>query len=76
MSSDNPASPPSSHHASVDAWLPPTMANRAEEIGIRKAGMDAVSMFALAVLAGAFISLGGIFSTTLVSGAAAMPYGV
>jgi formate transporter len=37
-------------------------------LGVRKAHLKWVNMFALAVLAGAFISLGAIFATTLSSG--------
>jgi len=43
--------------------LPSEMAQKGEEIGIRKANLDFLSMFALAILAGAFISLGAIFAT-------------
>jgi hypothetical protein len=39
----------------LDALLPPEMAARAEGVGVRKVRLDAVSLFALAVLAGAFI---------------------
>jgi len=61
----------------IDALLPPDMAARAEQIGVKKAGMNRVTMFALAVLAGAFIALGAMFSTTVVAGTAgALPYGV
>src|SRR5262249_4761253 len=73
----------------VDSLLPPEMAARAEEIGVKKAGADALTLFGLAVLAGAFIALGAIFSTTVgVSGATintpqgaqafstALPYGI
>jgi formate transporter FocA len=56
--------------ANFDALLPPEMAQRAAEIGVRKAELDAGRMFALAVLAGAFIALGAAFSTTAVAGAA------
>ncbi len=48
---------------SIDALLPPDMAVRAEQIGIRKAAIGFYTMFALAVLAGAFIAMGAIFST-------------
>jgi formate/nitrite transporter len=51
------------------------MARRAEEIGVRKAGMDAPAMFTLAVLAGAFIALGGVFSTVALAGTGATPWG-
>lgn len=60
-----------------DALLPPEMARKAEEVGSKKAGMDACRMFVLAVLAGAFIALGAIFSTTVVAGSSgSLPYGV
>ena len=59
-----------------DALLPADMAARAEQIGVRKAGMDALSTFVLAVLAGAFIALGAVFATTVSAGGAALPYGV
>jgi formate/nitrite transporter len=59
----------------VDALLPPEMARRAEEIGVRKAGMDGPAMFTLAVLAGAFIALGGVFATVALSGTASTPWG-
>jgi formate transporter len=60
----------------LDALLPPEMALQAEEIGVKKANMNATNLFALAVLAGAFIAIGGMFATTLTAGAAGMPYGV
>jgi formate transporter len=60
-----------------DALLPAEMAAKAEQIGVKKAHLDPISMFVLAVLAGAFIALGAIFSTTVVAGAGdALPYGV
>lgn len=37
----------------LDASLPPEMVKRAEEIGVKKASMDVVSMVTLAGLAGA-----------------------
>ena len=73
----------------IDALLPAEMAVRAEQIGVRKAEMAGLGMFTLAVLAGAFISLGGLFATTVssesmaftlpdgsVSSTAGLPYGV
>jgi formate transporter FocA len=60
----------------VDLVLPPEMARRAEETGARKAGLDAFSTLALAVLAGAFIALGAAFATTVSGGATGLPYGV
>lgn len=52
----------------IDALLPPMMAVKAEEIGVRKAHMGGSTLFALAVLAGAFIALGAIFATTVGAG--------
>lgn len=48
---------------SFEALLPAEMARRAEELGAKKCQMDAAVIFALAVLAGAFIALGAIFAT-------------
>ena len=60
-----------------DALLPLAMAEKAEQIGVKKAALDRASMFALAVLAGAFIALGAMFATTVLAGAAdGLPYGV
>lgn len=74
---------------SFDALLPPAMASKAEDLGVKKAALPIVNMFALAILAGAFIAIGAIFATTVsagsmavkdASGAAAfatgLPYGV
>ena len=60
----------------VDALLPPDMARRAEALGIRKAKQDFWMMFALAVLAGAFIAAGAFYATTVWAGGSALPYGV
>lgn len=61
---------------SLDALIPAEMAAKAEAIGVKKANLNAASMFVLAVLAGAFISLGALFSTTVVAGAGETPYGL
>jgi formate/nitrite transporter len=73
----------------IDSLLPAEMATRAEYLGVRKAEMPAFTMFMLAILAGAFISLGAIFATTVSAGSmsvtaadgtaaysTALPYGV
>lgn len=59
----------------LDALLPPEMARRAEEVGLRKVELDLATTFALAVLAGAFIALGGVFATTALAGTGAAPWG-
>ncbi|MGZ9163738.1 MAG: formate/nitrite transporter family protein [Anaerolineales bacterium] len=56
----------------IDALLPPEMATRAEFLGVRKAEMPFLKMFMLSVLAGAFISLGAIFATTVGAGGMAV----
>jgi len=61
---------------SIDALMPPDMAHRAEAIGIRKAKQDFLTMFVLAILAGAFIGAGAIFATTVWTGGSSLPYGV
>jgi formate transporter len=60
-----------------DELLPPDMAHKAEDIGIKKAHMDFLSTFALAVLAGAFIALGCIFFTvSQTTGGITVPWGI
>lgn len=66
----------SSPAASVDALLPPAMAEKAAEVGVAKAGMALVPLFSLAVLAGAFIALGAMLATVVTAGAGVMPYGL
>jgi len=51
----------------IDAFPPPEMAERAENVGVQKANLDFWSTFALAVLAGAFIALGAEFCTLVVT---------
>jgi formate transporter FocA len=63
--------------AQFDALIPAEMAAKAEQVGVKKAHLNPVSMFVLSVLAGAFIALGAIFSTTVAAGVGeALPYGV
>jgi len=52
----------------IDSLLPAEMALKAEDLGVRKAEMPFFSMLVLSIMAGAFISLGGIFATTVASG--------
>ena len=61
----------------IDALLPAEMAHKAEQVGASKTSLDTVTMFGLAVLAGAFISLGAIFATTVTTGASGiLPFGI
>jgi len=65
-----------SEQVSFDALIPPSMAAKAENVGVAKGNMDAITMFFLAILAGAFIAMGAVYCTTAVTGAADLPYGV
>ncbi len=61
----------------IDALVPADMARKSEQIGVAKVNIGPFRMFALAVLAGAFISMGAVFATTVTTGAAGeMSYGV
>ena len=52
-----------------DAYPPPEIARKVELIGVAKAHTDTVTLLVLAVLAGAFISLGALFFTVVVTNA-------
>ena len=61
----------------LDAFIPPEMAAKAEDVGIKKARMGARNTFFLSVMAGQFIALGAIFATTVATGAGGqLPFGV
>jgi len=62
---------------SLDALLPADMAKKAENIGVAKANLGPFRMFALAVLAGAFIAMGAVFMTIATTGASGvLTYGI
>src|SRR5512139_1217825 len=52
----------------IDSLLPPAMAAKAEDLGVKKAALPFLNMFMLAILAGAFIGIGAIFATTAAAG--------
>jgi formate/nitrite transporter len=52
----------------IDALLPAEMARKAEGIGVRKAEAPLFTQFMLAILAGAFIGMGAMFATVILSG--------
>ena len=57
-----------------DAYAPAQIAMRVREVGVTKATMPVATMFALAVLAGAFIALGALFFTiTMTTGTTTQP---
>ncbi len=65
----------SEQRITIDAFTPPEMAERMENVGVKKANLDFWSMFALAALAGAFIGLGAEFFT-LVTTDSGLGYGM
>ena len=60
----------------IDALLPPETALACEAAGATKAARDGVTLVALGILAGAFIALGAIFMTVVLTGSATLPWGV
>lgn len=60
----------------IDALLPPEMALACEAAGAAKASRDGIALFVLGLLAGAFIALGAMFMTTILTGAGDLPWGV
>ncbi len=60
----------------LDALPPPEVARKAETVGEAKAGLSATTTLTLGVLAGAFIALGAVFSTTVAAGGSELPFGV
>jgi len=59
----------------IDALLPPEMAGKAEDLGVAKANYKPLRTLVLAVLAGAFIAFGAVFST-LVTAGSTLPFGL
>lgn len=70
MRQDSPEAP------DLQAPLPPEMALACEAAGAAKAGRDAIGLFILGLLAGAFIALGAIFMTVVLTGAGDLPWGI
>lgn len=60
----------------IVALLPPEMALACEAAGAAKAGRDAITLIVLGLLAGAFIALGAVFMTVVLTGAGELPWGV
>ncbi|HEX2724637.1 MAG TPA: formate transporter FocA [Beijerinckiaceae bacterium] len=77
MDERKPTDLPRAAEHGIDALLPAEIAAKAEDIGAKKARLDAPRLTALAVLAGAFIALGAMFATTVLAGAnGSMPFGM
>jgi formate/nitrite transporter len=62
----------------LDAYAPAQIAMRVREVGVTKATMPVMTMFALAILAGAFVALGALFYTVTVTARneVAVPFGL
>jgi formate/nitrite transporter len=54
---------------SVDSLPPPKTIEKAIQVGVAKINLDFLTILMLSILAGAFISLGAVFSTTVTAGA-------
>jgi formate transporter len=89
MNDARPSDPTTPQAVTIDTIMPSEMARRAEETGVRRASMDVMTVFVLSLLAGAFISFGAVFATTVTAGSisigpagdgaamtAALPYGI
>ncbi len=62
---------------SIDALLPSAIAKKATQVGAQKCCLAFWSLSMLAILAGAFIAFGAIFSTTVSAGTVGvLPFGV
>ncbi len=59
----------------IDALPPAKMASKMEDVGVTKSKLRADTMFALAILAGAFIGTGAIYCTTVLTGLASAGVG-
>ncbi|MDP1965255.1 MAG: formate/nitrite transporter family protein [Reyranella sp.] len=60
----------------IEALLPPETALACEAAGAAKAGRDEIALLVLGLLAGAFIALGAVFMTVVLTGAGELPWGV
>jgi formate/nitrite transporter len=67
---DSPGTP------DLQAPLPPEMALACEAAGAAKAGRDAIGLVILGLLAGAFIALGAVFMTVVLTGTGDLPWGI
>jgi formate/nitrite transporter len=70
---------PASQIPLFDAYAPTEVAVRVRDVGVVKAHAPLTTLIALAVLAGAFISLGALFYTVAMTngpGAGSMPFGL
>lgn len=76
MNDPQPASQSDVQSVTFEAIMPAAIAVRAEAAGIVRATLDPVTLAALSVLAGAFVSFGAIAATTVGAGAGDLPFGI
>ncbi|MCW5200120.1 hypothetical protein VU05_05460, partial [Desulfobulbus sp. F1] len=50
-----------------DAYSPDDIARKVESMGVRKAHADTLTLLVLAMMAGAFIALGSLFFTVVIT---------
>ena len=60
----------------IEALLPLETALACEAAGAAKAGRDEIALLVLGLLAGAFIALGAVFMTVVLTGAGELPWGL
>jgi len=63
-------------HFSVDAYSPKEIAARIESVGVSKSTGEPLRVFALAILAGAFIAFGAVFYTIVTHDSTGIPAGL
>jgi len=51
----------------IDAYLPQNIAERVENVGVKKANLTIIPLLALSILAGAFISFGAMFYSVVIT---------
>jgi formate transporter len=71
---DGSAGPKPDTHT-IEALLPPQVALACEAAGAAKAKRDPLALIVLGLLAGAFIALGAIFMTVVLTGSGDLPWG-
>lgn len=77
IGSQSPRSAAAEGAGTAGALPPEAIAAAAEAAGVKKARLDLATLFGLAVLGGAFVALGGLFSTVVLAGAEGhLAYGV
>ncbi len=61
----------------IDSATPAELAALTKQLAIKKSKQDLVALLGLAILGGAFVALGGLFASVVISGAEGMiPYGL